>query len=524
VNASAVEYRVPPQSNAVAIGGAATCAIGAVVLAYAGAPPGVYLSLLAVAGFVACALPIEYSILAYVALLGVDVFAPGGSLRVCVGDVFMASAGMRVFVARRFSLPQTTLVAPVSIFLVALAISNIVGLVTLRSVSEFVLLNKDLGALYLALTVFTLCWIVNGREIIERTIRWFIAGVSVANVTSLLGAVLAFAGFRNALYLMGNMRLYGWTLNPNLFGSVLLTAALLELGLLSGQNSARATTVRWVNLHLLGLAIVLTLSRGSWLAVAVGSFVLLAFRLVAARSPELNARRVAIVGAWVVAWGAALGSLAVAGAMSTSGERGADYAERLRSRFAEECRANPSRDACADVTVAGTAATAPQAALPEFLPDPSGNGDLNTAGTQLTSSRGVDDRLAILKVAASDYTASVGSMMLGTGLDTFRARSAPRFGLPLIIHNTFAWSLFEMGLLGFGAVLWLWMRTAGNLVRAWRAGDWRTDVAAGLLAALAGLTIFCLLNDGMYERHLWLVFVLADRLVAPDSVDARTQT
>src|SRR5207253_2644315 len=103
-------------------------------------------------------------------------------------------------------------------------------------------------------------------------------------------------------------------------------------------------------------------------------------------------------------------------------------------------------------------------------------------------------------------------MLFGIGLDTFLATSADRFGVSLVIHNTFAWFLFEMGPLGLIAVCSVWIITARNLWHAYAAPDWRRSLAPGLIAALVGMTIFCLLNEGFYQRHLWLLFALGDSL------------
>jgi hypothetical protein len=110
------------------------------------------------------------------------------------------------------------------------------------------------------------------------------------------------------------------------------------------------------------------------------------------------------------------------------------------------------------------------------------------------------------------YTAHWKSVLLGIGLGTFFATSGPIFGVPLIIHNTFAWFLIEFGPLGFLVLAWLWLQTTRNLFVVILRPDHSRYLALGLLAAFAGLTIFCALNEGFYQRQLWLIFVLADRL------------
>lgn len=128
------------------------------------------------------------------------------------------------------------------------------------------------------------------------------------------------------------------------------------------------------------------------------------------------------------------------------------------------------------------------------------------------NSRGLTDRLAIGRSALTAYRSDTRSMLLGIGLGTFYATSAATFGVPLIVHNTFAWFLVEFGPLGLLVICWIWWRTISNLWHATRAEDDRRYLAFGALAAFAGLTVFCVFNEGFYQRQLWLLIALADRL------------
>ena len=143
----------------------------------------------------------------------------------------------------------------------------------------------------------------------------------------------------------------------------------------------------------------------------------------------------------------------------------------------------------------------------------------------LTNARGFQDRLAIIGVAWNQYSAKTSSMLFGIGLGTFLETSKDSFAVPLIIHNTYAWFLMELGPLGLAAFLWLMAVTLLNIGHAWRrGGEWRA-LAGGLFAAFSGMLVFFLLNEGFYQRHFWLVFVFAERLrmfatSEPSAVDA----
>src|SRR5687768_5144218 len=262
----AVLFELIPATNrrATAIARALTvgCIAAGVAFAYAGAPAAVVIVVLTASALPAWWLPIHESLLGYVATLGVQVMVGTVPLRICVGDPLMAAAIARTAAGRRGALAKLPLRLPLALFVLALGIGTVVSALDSGAVSTYALLNKDLGAIYLIAGAFALSVWLSDREAIERTCRWFVAGVSIANVTALAAVALSFAGVDNPLYLMGNMRLYGWMLNPNLFGSILVVAAMLELAMLSGTSGHQWRRWRWLNVALLAISLALTLSRG----------------------------------------------------------------------------------------------------------------------------------------------------------------------------------------------------------------------------------------------------------------------
>jgi hypothetical protein len=139
----------------------------------------------------------------------------------------------------------------------------------------------------------------------------------------------------------------------------------------------------------------------------------------------------------------------------------------------------------------------------------------------LMNARGFQDRFAIIGVAWKDYSRSAASMLAGIGLGTFLETSEDDFGVRLIIHNTYAWFLMELGPLGLAAFLWLIGLTARNLWQVWRGGGILSQLSAGTFAAFAGMLVFFMFNEGFYQRHYWLLFVLADRLRMVAAASAR---
>lgn len=489
------------------------------LLAYAGVRPAIAFAVLGLGALILWKLPAETNVLWYAATLAIQVFQGLVAFRVAISDLFMLPAIRKTgSVGLHAAVVRSTLRRPLALLLVALLLGTGIGALEMGRVTGYALVNKDAGIVYLVAGFFAIAHYLDDARSIERLSRWFVLGVAAANITSLGGALLAFSGVPNPLYLTGNMRLYGWMMNPNLFGSIILTAALFELGALSGPRASLfGNGLRWANLWLFAVGLVLTLSRGTWLAAGAGAGVLLLLRIVPVDRPSWT--RLAAAAAWLAVPVIALAVLtvvargtAVAPPSALSAE---EYAERLRQRFVDTCRQDPDFQICDSVQMPtqqpGSTGVAP--ALPALLPTPQGDHISATrAATSLTNSRGLDDRLAILGVAWREYTRSARRMLLGIGLGTFYATSAQAFGIPLIIHNTFAWFLVEMGPLGLAAVLWIWTATSRSLWRIYLATDWRHELAPGLISGFVALTVFCLLNEGFYQRHLWLLFVLADRL------------
>src|SRR5207247_1280927 len=110
-------------------------------------------------------------------------------------------------------------------------------------------------------------------------------------------------------------RFYGWMEQPTVNGGLMMTAAMIEFGLLRTTRRSRAfEAARWINFWLLGLGIALTLSRGSWFSVACGSalFLLLLTLFDRDRAP-LRRRTVAAAAiVWCLVPSYVLGNLLIA--------------------------------------------------------------------------------------------------------------------------------------------------------------------------------------------------------------------
>jgi hypothetical protein len=465
----------------------------AVVLAHFGVPRAVIAAILVITLPLIWLSSRQDNLAAYLATLSVQIPQSFGPFRSAVSDLFMlpvlAHTAMRIR-QRKERLTYSTLTIPFAVMGAAFAIATVIAIVNTGGLSGYVLVNRLAGLLYLVAGFYTLLILTRSFDDITMVARWFVIGVSAANVMALLVTLAAFAGFHNGVYAVDNLRLFGWVGNPNLFGGVLLTAAMIELGCLSFSSTIRLRKLRWANVWLMAVALVLTVSRGAWLASGVGAAGLWAVLMLARPlRPNLRPAYYGVLAVWGI-----LPAIALAGILNANlvGGMGSlsDRVTELRARSKPQAEVAP----------------AARQSLEHSL-----RAALEVRGSVMNA-RGLLDRGAILHLGWSVYAASTQSMLLGIGLGTFFSISAAHMGFPLIIHNTFAWFLIELGPIGLTAILLIWGRTAHNLWVACNAGDERRELAVGLFGAFAAMTIFWLVNEGFYQRHYWLIFALADRL------------
>jgi hypothetical protein len=517
----------------------------------------------------------EANLLWYAATFAIEIPHNLMPIRLSVADLFMLPVIAReVWSWGRGVAPvRSTLMRPLIFLVATAAVATVVGYMRMGRFTSWMLVNKDAGLIFQAVGCLALLRYAQSTQRIHQLARWFVYGLSAANILALVYVLLALAGVQNRIFDV-NGRFFGLIGNPSANGGLLIAAAMIEIGLLAGAPAYGARGVlRYVNVCGFGLALALTLSRSAWLALAVASSVLLAL-LVVRREMQVRQRPAyaMMLAAWVVVPAGVLGSILAANVLAGLSFSPEGRAAQLRAQFDGDCAAGaadpgqpcatPAPAAAAAPAVAAApppavaaapapaappaatvpaqaaplAAASPAPAAPEAVdlapvaapapvapvvadppPAPAPTAELEAApspelDTAMMNSRGLMDRVAILDQAWKAYTEDAASMVFGIGLGTFYATSAAQLAVPLIIHNTFAWFLVEFGPLGLIAVLWIWAQTTRNLHLAAAAGNEQRFLAYGALAAFAGLTVFCLFNEGFYQRQLWLVIAMADRL------------
>lgn len=535
----------------------------AVLAAYAGWNVYVLAGALIAAAVLAWTLPVRIGVPAYLATLAIQLpHSTGLVFRPAIADLCLLPAMVRIIVKEPRALwPRSSLRGPFILLAIAFLIAAWIGYLRVGRLTSYVLFNKSLGAGFLMGGALALTHVIRTTEDLLRMVRWFIIGTSIINALVLVAVPLGLTVWPNEIYIAGSYRLFGTMLNPTAYGGVVMTAALLEMALLMRAGTPlRWASLRWVSVWLLGLSVALTLSRSAWLSAGVAAGTLLLLQIVQ-RPPRLRARPLFWVTGTVMTMlpALAMGAILYANRHQQLLKPPSERAAELHAYLVDACgqqnlpdcedvQGSPQQQATAKTPAGspgptraaapGTAGrttpgktspsrTAPPPAAPAPVPAAPPAPDVSVTmrlDGPLMNARGFQDRFAIIGVAWKDYARSRTSMLTGIGLGTFLETSEDDFGVRLIIHNTFAWFLVELGPLGLAALLWLLGVTVSSLWRAWRAGGIHRQLASGALASVAGMLVFFVFNEGFYQRHFWLIFVVADRLrylaVAADDVTA----
>jgi hypothetical protein len=468
------------------------------------------------------------NVTAYAASLSLQIPHSIGLLRVAVSDLFFLPAfGKTVYdmARKRERWPASILAAPLGVILIAIALSIVVGYTASGQLPTYVWLNRGIGIVFLICAYFVLIRFATNVALVHMVARWFILGVSVSTLAAFVMAGITATGITTTVFIPTTLRLNGWVSNPTLFGGLLMTAALIEMGLLTAPPTAgESRRWRWINLASLGLALAATVSRSSWLSAAFGATVMLGIRLWEHYRNRTRPGGVEwMIGAWALAPVVALGVI-VAVNLSAGIESQHSRVEELhrlaeqeqvRLRREEELKRMPAKP------VTATPSAAAEAPSPSKWPgdnrplNRTAADDIATAfspGGSVMNVRGVLDRQAIQVVAWNLYTKNVRTVLLGIGMGTFMNESPKYLGFPLIIHSTFVWFLVELGPLGFAGLVWLCWRTGVSLWRVSQSDAASRALGFGTLGAFAAMTVYWATNEGFYQRHFWIVLFVADRL------------
>jgi hypothetical protein len=173
-------------------------------------------------------------------------------------------------------------------------------------------------------------------------------------------------------------------------------------------------------------------------------------------------------------------------------------------------------------------------ALPSALPSPGVAGDATsppemssqpdvvspldtvvTRANSLASERnGATDRIALDVLAVRLWLQSWSTALAGIGLGVFLAITPfTSFALPTVLHNTYLWLPVEMGLPGLATSIALVLSALWILRGA--STKPLDDFAVIAIGGTALFGVWLGLNEGLYQRTLWLLFGLLSTAIAP---------
>ncbi len=143
-------------------------------------------------------------------------------------------------------------------------------------IPHYALINKYVGYVFLMVTFYVL-YLILGRDIekVHTSIKMLLISSFVFNVISILSSVLNFLFGIPSYFLYYKIIVNGLLFNPNAYGCFLLAVFMIQFSLLATKKYILPRYFMWANSIICFIAILLTLSRSTWLGFIVGITVLL---------------------------------------------------------------------------------------------------------------------------------------------------------------------------------------------------------------------------------------------------------
>ncbi len=150
--------------------------------------------------------------------------------------------------------------------------------------SNYILINKYIGFISLAVTFFCLVKLIDSKEEFHKLEKIFLLSGSVINGLVLVFYLLTIFGKENLLSLvviegMAAGRLRGFLCDANAYGGFVVPLLIFQISFLLFEDGSlpllRKRSVAFLNTILLSLSLVLTFSRTAWLGFVVGLIYLL---------------------------------------------------------------------------------------------------------------------------------------------------------------------------------------------------------------------------------------------------------
>lgn len=218
---------------------------------------------------------ITWFVLVYVALMQVQItFDPGATgFRVAPADLCLLAVvvllpGQLKYRKRVWNIGHAAL-------LLVFAMGTMVQAFQEGFVNRYVVLNKDVGLMFLFLSYLALTTVAYDWSEIRRVLRVFTVSVAVQNVVAVIAYLVAYSSHTDNIFTAyDGARLAGLMVDPNAYGGLLVTALVLCEGSSWGAKPLLGPWTRVFVRTSLGLGILFTFSRSAWLSLAVALLLL----------------------------------------------------------------------------------------------------------------------------------------------------------------------------------------------------------------------------------------------------------
>ncbi len=206
-------------------------------------------------------------VLAYVALLPYQ-FNIGSHVNFAPADCMLVIAFLLALGLLRYRTPAWS--AWHFGIVATLVMGTFVAALRFGGLSQYELLNKDVGLLLAFLGYVVITSSVAGWNDLRRIMRVFVFSVALQNLVAVGGFLAAyFFGFDNPFARYGGLRLSGMLLDPNAYGGLLVAALMMCEGACAGPEPLFKGPILWMFKATLAMGILFTFSRSAWSALGL---------------------------------------------------------------------------------------------------------------------------------------------------------------------------------------------------------------------------------------------------------------
>lgn len=201
---------------------------------------------------------------------------PGTDLRFAPSDIFLLFGLLGIFLQRR-TRSEVLEKSPTRWWFLALlalyVLGNFITSVSVGKILQRQLINRNIGLLVLFAYYYLAIVLIDSREKMEKIIKLYVYAGFLLNLIAIIGYLS-----HQSFFVMEGTRLIGFLQDPSAWGCFLLPLLFLQVTLLLNRYPLFSLRFSIINILLLSLGIVLTISRSTYLAFFLTLFFFLFFQ------------------------------------------------------------------------------------------------------------------------------------------------------------------------------------------------------------------------------------------------------